>query len=105
MKKIYIVREPFFSLVLGQKSYGQHIEEYQLPLLTWNEKKKVDEKVLSIDFSVFNYGMIFYSTEFTFPDDIQPEETYEEMQCRMLDEMNYCCANDSNKPFLKNKEK
>ena len=57
-----------------------------------------------MSFSVFDYGMIFYRTELPEPEDMHPEETYQEMQCRILEEMNYCCAGQNNKPFLNNKD-
>lgn len=99
MKKLYTVREYFVSPILGPMYGGQNVQEYLLAYLTPVERSKLDVKELSTDFSVFGYGLIFYSTEMPFPEEI-PDETYEEMQCRILNEMNECCPPGNNKPFL-----
>lgn len=90
MIKYYIVERYFISAILGPLFAGQHIREDLLKHLTHNEKKNIAEKVLDESFSVFNYGLIFYSTEFDFPEEI-PDETREEMECRMLNEMKKDC--------------
>ena len=102
IRKVYAVREFFISKILGPQFIGQPFREDLLKYLTFEEKKKIDESDYALDFSVFNYGLIFYSTEFDFPEEI-PDETREEMECRMLNEMNDCCPPGNNKPFL-NKE-
>lgn len=100
MKRIYKVREYFVSPVLGPFFGGQNFPEHLLKYLTQSERKKLDVKELSTDFSVYGYGLIFYSTELPQPDDLYPEETYEEMKCRALNEMNDCCPPGNNNTFL-----
>ena len=66
MKK-YVVIEPFFSSELGQLNAGMTILSFQYSSLTWNDKKKIKIFEYSIEFSVFDYGLIFESKEFPSP--------------------------------------
>lgn len=103
MKKIYRVREFFINSKLGPKFAGEYFPEHLIKYLTFAEKQKLDEQEFSDKFSVFGYGLVFYSTEEEFPEEI-PDETYDEMVCRAWNEMNNCCVEGSDKTFLKNKE-
>ena len=89
MKKTHIVREPFVSSVLGPMAFGAFIFENTLPYLTDEELEFVDEITHSTDYDLFNYGLIFHSKEIEFPKTI-PDETYDEMVCRMLEEQKQC---------------
>lgn len=92
MKEVYRVREFFVSSVLGPKFAGEFFPDYQLKFLTFEEKKKLDVTTFSLDYDVWNYGLIFYSTEEDFPEEI-PDETRQEMFCRAIREMQPCCEN------------
>ena len=94
--RFYKVKKTFRSSRIGMRFVGTVIPENQLQFLTASERANIEEFSYNKDFSVFQYGLIFQSKEIKFPNTPR-EETYEEMKCNILSQVDNSCPGDRKK--------
>ena len=92
--KIYKVKKTFTSPRIGMRFAGAIIPENIYKTLSETDKEKLEEVCPNPDFSVFQYGLIFKSKEYPHPKPA-PEETYEEMVYKLLNEVDNSCPGDT----------
>lgn len=78
MRKRYFVKKEFENEHLGRIRVGQEVCEKDLKYLTCCELKLLKVMDFSKVTTAFNYGAIFHSKEYPFPE-IPPEETRDDM--------------------------
>ena len=91
--KIYKVKKTFNSPRIGMRFAGTIIPEILYKTLSDRDKENMEEVAPNPNFSVFQYGLIFKSKEYPHPEPA-PEDSYEEMKCKLLNEVDNSCPGD-----------
>ena len=92
--QFYKVKKTFVNPKIGMRFTGTVIPENIVLSLSLAERENIEEFSYNKDFSVFQYGLIFHSKEIKFPE-TPPEQTYEEMKCELLSQVDNTCPGDT----------